>query len=59
MFSGAFLYLADGRLFVRCDDSGIRPATDADRRDAAQALRTGPVAALGDHSPLISAPSES
>ena len=46
--TGAFLFLADGRLFVRSQSDGpIRPGTDADRYRAVLALQ-------GNHAAVIS-----
>jgi hypothetical protein len=40
VITGAFLFLRDGRLFVRSDlDGPIRPGTDEDRRRAVLALQ--------------------
>ena len=40
MVTGAFLFLCDGRLFVRSGDDGpIRPGTEADRHRALLALQ--------------------
>jgi hypothetical protein len=40
VITGAFLFVRDGRLFVRSDHDGpIRPGTDADRHHALLALQ--------------------